>query len=58
MSSVEDIEAIYVPPGQFVTRSGCRCAECEEFIPKAEYAGYNEDDEIVCDTCFVPYEDR
>ena len=52
------IESIYVPPGQFVTRSGSRCAECEEFIPKGEYAGYNDDDEIICDACFVPFEDR
>jgi formylmethanofuran dehydrogenase subunit E len=55
---MSDVESIYVPPGQFVTRHGSRCNDCGDFIPKGDIAGYDDDDEIVCDTCWIPYEDR
>lgn len=45
-------------PGQFNMRSNGKCAECDELIHKNDVAGYNDDDEIVCEDCWVPYADR
>lgn len=53
-----DIESLAAPAGQFYAKYGFECAECFEFVPKGELAGYNECDEVVCDGCFVPYHDR
>jgi hypothetical protein len=45
-------------PGQFEIRYGSRCGDCNDFIRKGETAGFNDDDEIVCEGCWVPYADR
>jgi formylmethanofuran dehydrogenase subunit E len=48
----------FLEPGQFLTRYGARCGDCGEFIPKGSAAGYNAEDEVVCEDCWKPWSER
>lgn len=46
------------PSGMFWTRYGNNCGDCQDYIRKGDLAGYNSDDEVVCEDCFVPFNER